>query len=141
MLGAPLRGVEQGTTPAGQGDDMTLVTQLPSAVVAVDAEVARKVAAAPPGAMTELRLALVCDGGVSLAIYMHGVTKELEQLVRASRAFEKVVAGADDAVVRGALTPIQQVYFDALLAQPAGTRMTVTLDVISGTSAGGINGR
>ena len=31
----------------------------------------------------ELRLALVCYGGVSLAIYMHGITKELEKLARA----------------------------------------------------------
>ncbi len=29
----------------------------------------------------ELRLGLVCYGGVSLAIYMHGVTKELHKLV------------------------------------------------------------
>ncbi|WP_156493960.1 hypothetical protein, partial [Erythrobacter sp. HI0028] len=35
----------------------------------------------------ELRIALVCYGGVSLAIYMHGVTRELWQLARASRAF------------------------------------------------------
>ena len=35
----------------------------------------------------ELRIALVCYGGVSLAVYMHGVTKELWKLARASRAF------------------------------------------------------
>ena len=35
----------------------------------------------------ELRIALVCYGGVSLAIYMHGVTKEVWKLARASRAF------------------------------------------------------
>ena len=34
----------------------------------------------------ELRLALVCYGGVSLAVYMHGVTKEIWHLARASRA-------------------------------------------------------
>ena len=34
--------------------------------------------------VAELRLALVCYGGVSLAIYMHGITKELEKLARAS---------------------------------------------------------
>ena len=34
----------------------------------------------------ELRIALVCYGGVSLAIYMHGVTKELWKLLRASEA-------------------------------------------------------
>ncbi len=36
----------------------------------------------------ELRLALVCYGGVSLAIYMHGVTKEIQKLVAASAAVE-----------------------------------------------------
>ena len=34
----------------------------------------------------ELRIALVCYGGVSLAVYMHGVTKELWRAARASRA-------------------------------------------------------
>ena len=34
----------------------------------------------------ELRLALVCYGGISLAVYMHGITKEIWRLVRASRA-------------------------------------------------------
>ena len=38
---------------------------------------------------TELRLALVCYGGVSLAVYMHGVTKELHKLICAARAFDK----------------------------------------------------
>src|SRR2546426_9423596 len=47
------------------------------------------VAAPPPDLpsdhdVRELRLALVCYGGVSLAIYMHGITKELEKLTRAS---------------------------------------------------------
>ena len=35
----------------------------------------------------ELRLALVCYGGVSLAVYMHGITKEVWHLARASRAY------------------------------------------------------
>ena len=34
----------------------------------------------------ELRLALVCYGGISLAVYMHGITKEVWRMVRASRA-------------------------------------------------------
>ena len=38
----------------------------------------------------ELRLALVCFGGVSLAVYMHGVTKEILKLVRASGALHAV---------------------------------------------------
>ena len=42
----------------------------------------------------ELRLALVCYGGVSLAVYMHGVTKEFLKLVRASRAYHAAPKGA-----------------------------------------------
>jgi len=37
----------------------------------------------------ELRIALVCYGGVSLAVYMHGVTKELWKLARASRDYHE----------------------------------------------------
>src|SRR5215217_3251966 len=36
----------------------------------------------------ELRLALVCYGGSSLAVYMHGVTKELHRLVKGSALLE-----------------------------------------------------
>ena len=32
----------------------------------------------------ELRIALVCFGGISLAVYMHGISKEILKLVRAS---------------------------------------------------------
>ena len=35
----------------------------------------------------ELRLALVCYGGVSLVLYMHGVIKEILKLARASKAY------------------------------------------------------
>ncbi len=38
----------------------------------------------------ELRIALVCFGGVSLAVYMHGVTKEILKLVRASSALHAI---------------------------------------------------
>ena len=43
----------------------------------------------PTGHVRELRLTLVCYGGVSLAIYMHGVTRELHKLVRASAAYDQ----------------------------------------------------
>jgi len=87
----------------------------------------------------ELRIALVCYGGVSLAIYMHGITKELEKLVRASRAF--VAADPGDPNPFPA-TQIEYAYFDALAQKAArdGYRTLVAVDVISGTSAGGING-
>jgi len=42
----------------------------------------------------ELRVALVCYGGVSLAIYQHGITKEILKLVRASRAYHAAIAPA-----------------------------------------------
>jgi predicted acylesterase/phospholipase RssA len=84
----------------------------------------------------ELRLALVCYGGVSLAIYMHGITKELEKLVRASARF----ADSDENPFGPDRT--EHAYFNALArkATKDGYRTRVIVDVISGTSAGGING-
>ena len=38
----------------------------------------------------ELRIALVCFGGVSLAVYMHGISKEILKLVRASSALHGI---------------------------------------------------
>ena len=38
----------------------------------------------------ELRIALVCFGGISLAVYMHGISKEVLKLVRASRALHAI---------------------------------------------------
>ena len=38
----------------------------------------------------ELRIALVCFGGVSLAVYMHGITKEILKLARASSALHAI---------------------------------------------------
>ena len=64
---------------------MTVMGQAPEAPPAV-----APVPSAPDHANTvELRLALVCYGGVSLAIYMHGVTKEIQKLVAASKAYEQ----------------------------------------------------
>ncbi|MET0270874.1 MAG: DUF3376 domain-containing protein, partial [Sphingomonas sp.] len=80
----------------------------------------------------ELRLALVCYGGISLAVYMHGVTKEVWHLARASRA-----AAAGDAAEGGS----ERVYA-ALLAEleACGVRLSVLADIVAGASAGGING-
>ncbi len=103
---------------------------------------------ATPGAIPEreLRLALVCYGGVSLAVYMHGITREILKLVRASRAYhalpEDTAASAryaDEPRHRGELDT-EAVYFE-LLQQIGGTvRLRVLVDVIAGASAGGING-
>lgn len=95
-------------------------------------------AAADPAAMpsradaTELRIALVCYGGVSLAIYMHGITKELQALLRASRAFDEG---------RRPEGGTEQAYYDQLVQlKEAGVGLSVTIDLIAGSSAGGING-
>ncbi len=109
--------------------------------------------------MREIRLGLVCYGGVSLAIYMHGVTRELHKLIRAARAFERAyealgghvpededpdpwLAGPAQEQAQGAgRYDSERAYFAALAALAArGAPLTVTLDVIAGTSAGGING-
>ena len=88
-----------------------------------------------PGPVREMRLALVCYGGVSLAIYMHGQTKELHRLVRGSVAREK-----DEEPT----APTERVYRDLLRDMAEhdrhGVATRVVVDIIAGTSAGGING-
>src|SRR5205823_9774624 len=89
-----------------------------------------------PGRTKELRLAIVCYGGSSLAVYMHGVTKELHRLVKGSALLGSPVP---DAASRS-----EQVYGRLLKElverDREGVRTQVVVDVIAGTSAGGING-
>jgi patatin-related protein len=95
--------------------------------------------------VVELRLALVCYGGVSLAIYMHGITKEVQKLVVASIAFER-----DDSTNPFEGHDSSHAYWDLLrrfrdgdvseAGRPRGVTLRVVVDIISGTSAGGING-
>ena len=89
------------------------------------------------GEVKELRLALVCYGGVSLAIYMHGMTKELHRLAKASAELD---GGVDEA----GSSPTERAWREVLTVTtsepPAGVRPRVVVDVIAGTSAGGING-
>lgn len=79
----------------------------------------------------ELRLALVCYGGVSLAVYMHGVTKEIWHLARASRAH---MDGEE-------LSGVAGVYCDLLeqIESEHNLRLRVLPDILTGASAGGIN--
>jgi patatin-related protein len=81
----------------------------------------------------ELRLALICYGGVSLAIYMHGVTREIWHMVRASRAFHDGAPPTRRSEI---------VYHDLLaeLSRVSGVKLRVLTDIIAGSSAGGING-
>lgn len=81
----------------------------------------------------ELRLALVCYGGVSLAVYMHGVTKEVWRLAGASRA-EFDGAPPSDGVTAAYRSLL------ATVAAASGTRLRVFTDIVAGASAGGING-
>lgn len=82
----------------------------------------------------ELRIALVCYGGVSLAVYMHGVTKELWHVLRASHA---VHARGQDVPPQGSAA----VYARLLrkLQDAHGLRLSVLTDIVAGASAGGIN--
>ena len=68
----------------------------------------------------QIRLAVVLNGGVSLAVWISGVVLEMHRLVQASRAKDRVQDGY------GALLEL----LDA----------DARIDVIAGTSAGGLNG-
>ena len=81
----------------------------------------------------ELRLALVCYGGISLAVYMHGITKEVWHLARASRAHRD-----GDAPGTGS-----EAAYHALLdeiGETTGIHLRAMVDIVAGASAGGING-
>ncbi len=80
----------------------------------------------------ELRIALICYGGVSLAVYMHGVTKELWKLTRASRAVHQGEHFA---------TGSESIYCELLefLKSDRDIALRVLPDILTGASAGGIN--
>lgn len=71
-----------------------------------------------PRPEADVRFGLVLYGGVSLAIYIYGVVLEFWRLMRASEGRE------------------QNAYSELL----SDANVTASVDVISGTSAGGING-
>ncbi|MCB2090424.1 MAG: patatin-like protein [Alphaproteobacteria bacterium] len=95
----------------------------------------------------ELRLALVCFGGVSLAIYIHGVSKEILKLARASKAIH-VSADPNDITRNKYIYPnnnvtdipdTELVYFDILKSFAPELDLRVIIDTIAGASAGGMN--
>jgi patatin-related protein len=96
----------------------------------------------------ELRIALVCFGGVSLAVYMHGVSKEVLKLVRASAALHAIsdrseraqAAFFDRADPDDPEYDTESVYFDLLRDIGRSVELRVVVDIIAGASAGGING-
>ena len=95
----------------------------------------------------ELRIALVCFGGVSLAVYMHGITKEILKLARASSAVHGIIdrarrRAAHFSDVRDKNDPehdTEAVYFDLLRDIGRAVELRIIVDIIAGASAGGIN--
>ena len=81
----------------------------------------------------ELRIALVCYGGVSLAVYMHGITKEIWRVAKASRFFHggETLSASDSS----------RNYYDLLtrIAEACQIDLRVLVDILAGASAGGIN--
>ncbi|MBL1109346.1 patatin-like protein [Streptomyces sp. 5-8] len=80
----------------------------------------------------ETRLALVLNGGVSLAVWMGGVTHELDLLRRASRSLQTGVPERVKPEERAGFELWQRVIREA--------HTHVVVDVVAGTSAGGLNG-
>ena len=78
----------------------------------------------------ELRLALICYGGISLAVYMHGITKEVWRLARASRDWHAGEPNGEHSAYRALL--------DAIAAD-GEVELRVFADILTGASAGGIN--
>ena len=96
----------------------------------------------------ELRIALVCFGGVSLAVYMHGISKEILKLVRASCALHAIAdrQARMSAQFFDRFDPhdpefdTEAVYFELLREIGRKLELRVIVDIIVGASAGGING-
>ena len=96
----------------------------------------------------ELRIALVCFGGVSLAIYMYGISKEILKLVRASCALHRITNRSERSAANffdkfdrdDPEYDTDEIYFELLRDIGQTLELRVIVDVIAGASAGGING-
>jgi hypothetical protein len=95
----------------------------------------------------ELRIALVCFGGVSLAVYIHGICKEILKLVRASSALHRITDRSqrarseflDRADPNDAEYDTEAEYFSLLRDIGRKLELRVIVDTLAGASAGGIN--
>lgn len=83
-------------------------------------------------AEAEVRLALVMNGGVSLAVWIAGVTHEID-LIRRACTDDTPDSQAYDA-------PVVRRWRELLRPDGGGERRHLVVDVIAGTSAGGLNG-
>lgn len=99
----------------------------------------------------ELRLAIVFFGGVSLAVYQHGINREILNLIRASKLYHRNLRDQDVAIPADAPSfhssypdeperSTGEVYLQCLEAIGQHLSLRVIVDVISGASAGGMNG-
>jgi patatin-related protein len=110
-------------------------------------------AASPANYTQEVRFAVVMYGGVSLAIYINGIAQELLRLVRSTasgrdpqnnpsgteRVYRKVSYLLDSGDYD--VTPAEEKLLEEAAGDPALTPPTrFVVDILSGTSAGGING-
>lgn len=106
----------------------------------------------PLDAEQEVRFAVVLYGGVSLAVYINGVVQELLRLVRATAPAVPITAegpGPHPTWFGNAeLTATERIYREVGQMLPATTgfvhedapiRTRFVVDILSGTSAGGIN--
>lgn len=93
----------------------------------------------------ELRIALVCFGGVSLAVYMHGVSTEVLKLTRASSRLHALRNRAERLASEFRGGPdgendTSSIYYELLREIGRRLDLRVVVDIIAGASAGGING-
>lgn len=86
-------------------------------------------AAPVPRSIRELRLALAMRGGVSLAVWMGGACAEIDALRKSSPATEPGESTIAQPAIEAFWKPLLQI---------AGYE-TVRIDVLAGTSAGGLN--
>jgi patatin-related protein len=95
----------------------------------------------------ELRIALICFGGASLAVYMHGITKEFLKLTRASSTLHAITDRGKRASssffdrhdAADAEYDTEEIYFDLLRDIGQSLELRIVIDIVAGASAGGIN--
>ena len=90
----------------------------------------------------ELRLAIVFFGGVSLAVYQHGINREILNLVRASKLAHRHGGSASlhDHYPDEPERSTGDVYYRFLETVCQQLDLQVIVDVVSGASAGAMNG-